>query len=124
MLRLSGIRAGYGQIEVLHGVDLLVPGGEVVGVLGANGAGKSTLLRVAAGLIPVDEGSVSLDGDDVTGASAVERARRGLCLIPEGRGVFRQLTVRENLAVVSGGRAVDDAVDRAVTLFPRLSSRH
>ena len=123
MLRLSGIRAGYGQLEVLHGIDLVVPRGEVVGVLGANGAGKSTLLRVAAGLIPADQGSVWLDGDDITGAPCVERARRGVCLIPEGRGVFRQLTVRENLAVATGGRGVDEAVDRAVSLFPRLETR-
>lgn len=123
MLRLSGIRAGYGQIEVLHGVDLVVPAGEVVGLLGANGAGKSTLLRVAAGLVPADEGAVSLDGEDLTGASCVERARRGICLIPEGRGVFRQLTVRENLAVAAGGRHVADAVDGALSLFPRLATR-
>lgn len=123
MLRLAGIRAGYGQVEVLHGVDLVVPPGEVVGVLGANGAGKSTLLRVAAGLLPADQGSVSLDGDDVTGVSCVERARRGLCLIPEGRGVFRQLTVRENLAVAAGGHGIDEAVARTVSLFPRLESR-
>ncbi|MGH8973495.1 MAG: ATP-binding cassette domain-containing protein [Acidimicrobiia bacterium] len=123
MMRLEQVHAGYGQVEVLHGVDLVVPPGEVVGLLGANGAGKSTLLRVAAGLVPVDRGRVTLNGEDVTATSCVGRARRGLCLIPEGRGIFRQLTVRENLAMHAGGRQVDNAVERATSLFPRLGER-
>jgi branched-chain amino acid transport system ATP-binding protein len=123
MLRLQGIRAGYRRTQVLHGVDLVVPEGSAVGLLGANGAGKTTLLRVAAGLLAPTAGSVQLDGAPVERLRAHDRARRGLCLIPEGRAIFRQLTVRENLAMQAGGRAVDEAVDRAATTFPVLKER-
>jgi branched-chain amino acid transport system ATP-binding protein len=123
MLRLDGIRAGYRRSQVLHGVDLVVPEGAAVGLLGANGAGKSTLLRVAAGLLPATAGSISLGGERVEGISAHDRTRRGLCLIPEGRAIFRQLTVRENLAMQVGGRDVDGAVERAASAFPVLADR-
>jgi len=123
MLRLEGIRAGYRRTQVLHGVDLTVPPGSAVGLLGANGAGKTTLLRVAAGLMAPTAGSVSLDGEAVTALGTHERARRGLCLIPEGRAIFRQLTVRENLAMQVGGRGLDDAIDRAAAAFPVLRDR-
>src|SRR2546423_220989 len=123
MLRLEGIRAGYRRSEVLHGVDLAVPEGAAVGLLGANGAGKSTLLRVAAGLLPATGGTISLGGERIEGVSAHDRARRGLCLIPEGRAIFRQLTVRENLAMQVGGRDVDGAVERVASAFPVLGAR-
>ncbi|HYT38737.1 MAG TPA: ABC transporter ATP-binding protein [Acidimicrobiia bacterium] len=123
MLRLTGVRAGYHRTEVLHGVDLLVPPGAAVALLGANGAGKSTLLRVAAGLLPATGGSVWLGEERVDGLSTHERTRRGLCLIPEGRAIFRQLTVRQNLAMQVGGKDVDAAVDRAVAAFPMLRDR-
>ena len=123
MLRLSGVRAGYRRTEVLHGVDLVVPPGAAVALLGANGAGKSTLLRVAAGLLPATGGSVWFGDERVDGLSTHERARRGLCLIPEGRAIFRGLTVRQNLAMQVGGKNVDTAVDRAVAAFPMLGDR-
>jgi branched-chain amino acid transport system ATP-binding protein len=123
MLRLDGVRAGYGRTEVLHGVDIVVPPGSAVALLGANGAGKSTLLRVASGLLPTREGTITLDEDQVEDSPAHERARRGLCLIPEGRAIFRQLTVRQNLAMHVGGKAVDQAIDRAVAVFALLGER-
>jgi branched-chain amino acid transport system ATP-binding protein len=123
MLRLEQVRAGYGRTEVLHGVDLVVPPGSAVALLGANGAGKSTLLRVAGGLLPVRSGTITLGEDRVDGAPPHDRARRGLCLIPEGRAIFRPLTVRQNLAMHVGGKDVDRAVDRAVGAFPVLGER-
>ena len=123
MLQLDGIRAGYGRTQVLHGVDLVVPEGSAVGLLGANGAGKTTLLRVAAGLMAPTGGSVRFDAEPVERLSAHDRARRGLCLIPEGRAIFRQLSVRENLAMQVGGRGVDEAIDKAASAFPVLRDR-
>jgi branched-chain amino acid transport system ATP-binding protein len=124
MLALRGIRASYGQIEVLHGVDLTLPAGGVMAVLGPNRAGKSTLLRTITGTHPMTEGDIFLAGRRVNGASPVDLARRGVCLIPEGRGIFPNLTVRENLrmATYSGvGRAAIE--DRAFEVFPKLSPR-
>ena len=123
MLTLRQVRAGYGRTEVLHGVDVVVPPGSAVALLGANGAGKSTLLRVAAGLLPATSGIISLGGDAVTDVAPHVRSRRGLCLIPEGRAIFRQLTVRQNLAMHVGGKAVDRAIDRAAAAFPILRER-
>ena len=123
MLTLSAVRAGYGRVEVLRGVDLTVPAGSVVALLGANGAGKTTLLRVAAGLLAPTAGEVLLDGRPVTAARTHRRVRRGLCLIPEGRGIFRPLTVRENLAMFAGGRHVPAAIRTAAAAFPVLGER-
>ena len=123
MLRLRGVRAGYGRVEVLRDVDLTVPAGTVVALLGSNGAGKSTLLRVAAGLLPPTAGEVLLDGRPVGTSRAHRRARQGLCLIPEGRGIFRPLTVRENLAMFAGGRDVPAAIRTASAAFPILEQR-
>jgi branched-chain amino acid transport system ATP-binding protein len=123
MLRLHGVRAGYGRTEVLHGIDLTVPEGRAVALLGANGAGKTTLLRVAAGLLPVSAGQVTLGDNPVGTDPAWRRSRHGLCLIPEGRGIFRQLSVRDNLAMFTGGRDVAGAVETAVAAFPILGER-
>ena len=103
-LELIDVRAGYGRIEVLHGVDLVVPTGKVTALLGPNGAGKSTLLRTVGGLVPATSGCVHLDGVHVNGASPSALARAGLCHIPEGRGVFPNLTVTENLRMTLYGR--------------------
>jgi branched-chain amino acid transport system ATP-binding protein len=123
MLELRGIRAGYGEHVVLRDVSLTVQPGSVVAVLGPNGAGKTTLLRVASGLLRPAAGAVLLDGEDVTRARAHARARRGLCHIPEGRGIYPTLTVRENLVLHSrqGEEAV--AVDRAIAAFPVLGEK-
>jgi branched-chain amino acid transport system ATP-binding protein len=124
MLELQGIRAGYDAIDVLFGIDLAVPGGSVCALLGPNGAGKTTLLNVAAGLHRPTAGEVVYAGRSVTGVDAVELARRGVCLIPEGRGVFPNLTVDENLRMMTfAGAAFTDVQERAFTRFPRLKER-
>jgi branched-chain amino acid transport system ATP-binding protein len=126
LVELRGVRAAYGAIEVLHGVDLVLAPGEVLAVLGPNGAGKSTMLRVLAGLHPLAGGDVFVAGRRVNGASATALARAGLCLIPEGRGVFPNLTVRENLRMAAGvARRGTAAVveDAAYARFPRLRDR-
>jgi ABC-type branched-subunit amino acid transport system ATPase component/ABC-type branched-subunit amino acid transport system permease subunit len=120
VLELRGVRAGYGEVEVLHGVDLVVAPGEVVAVLGANGAGKSTLCAVAAGLVAPTAGSVHLEGDDITTLAPHRRARAGLVLAPEARGIFPGLTVDDNLAI----RLLDPAQrDAARARFPILGER-
>ena len=124
-LELRGIRAGYGRVEVLHGVDLAVPSRGVVALLGPNGAGKSTLLRVAGGRTTPTSGEVRLRGQDVTGRSAQRLARAGLCSVPEGRGVFPNLTVTENLRMWTHRSGVRRAQveEQAYARFPRLGER-
>jgi branched-chain amino acid transport system ATP-binding protein len=125
LLELRGIRAGYDGVDALHGVDLAVPGGALVGILGANGAGKSTTLKVISGLVRPTAGSVWLEGHDVTGASAVHLARAGVCLIPEGRGIFPNLTVSENVLMDSytNGRTPAQLEEIAYARFPALAGR-
>jgi ABC-type branched-subunit amino acid transport system ATPase component len=120
VLVLDQVVAGYGDVEVLHGVDLVVPPGEVVALLGANGAGKSTLCGVAAGLVAATTGRVTLGVQDVTTLPPHLRERAGILLVPEARGIFPGLTVEENLAVLLAG-AEDRA--RAYERFPILSER-
>ena len=124
ILQLRGIHAGYGTIEVLHGVDLTVNTGEVVALLGPNGAGKSTTIKVLSGLLKPTSGHIVVAGRDVTGASAHALARAGLCTIPEGRGVFPNLTVRENLLMATYmGRRLNEIEERTYERFPRLAER-
>jgi branched-chain amino acid transport system ATP-binding protein len=124
VLELRGIRAAYGSIEVLHGVDLSIPAGTVVALLGPNGAGKSTTLQVACGLIPPTSGSVLLAGRDVTGVKAEDLARVGVTTIPEGRGIFPNLTVRENLLMATyAGVSMRHVESVAYERFPRLKER-
>ena len=101
LVELRGLRAGYGAIEVLHGVDLAVAGRVGHALLGPNGAGKTTTLRTLAGLHPATAGEILLAGRRVNGGPADDLSRAGLCLVPEGRGVFPNLTVRENLRVAT-----------------------
>jgi ABC-type branched-subunit amino acid transport system ATPase component len=119
-LSLSGIVAGYGDAEILHGVTVNLYAGKVIALLGANGAGKSTLCGVAAGLVTPTDGSVVLKGADLTARPTYQRARTGLMLVPEARGVFPGLTVDENLSVSL--RAPQDR-DRAYSRFPLLAER-
>ena len=123
-LELVRIHAAYGGIEVLHGIDLAVRSGEVVALLGANGAGKSTTVKVAAGLLRPSSGAVRVAGHEVTGVPSHELARIGVCTIPEGRGVFPNLTVSENLWMatqVTGDRGALESA--AFARFPRLADR-
>ena len=124
LLALEGIRAAYDNIEVLHGVDLSVGPGEVVAILGANGAGKSTTLKVACGLMTPRAGKVLVAGRDVTGVRPEELARRGLITIPEGKGIFPNLSVRENLLMATyAGCKLAEVEAIAYERFPRLKER-
>jgi branched-chain amino acid transport system ATP-binding protein len=124
VLELRDVQAGYSEIAVLHGVSLAIPPRTVFGVLGPNGAGKTTMLRVAAGLHPPTHGDLFVAGRRVNGASPEELARRGLCTIPEGRGVFPNLTVRENLWMATyRGMKRSEIEDAAFERFPRLAYR-
>src|SRR5439155_4268552 len=125
MLELVGIKAGYGEIEVLHGIDLEVTRGSVFALLGANGSGKSTALKVASGRLRPSAGSVRLAGADVTKWRPERLTRAGLCTIPEGRGVFPNLTVAENLQMWTfrGRLRRRDVEERAYARFPILGRR-
>ena len=124
LLELRGVRAAYGSIEVLHGGDLSVPPGTVVARLGPNGAGKSTTLQVACGLLAPTAGSVLLAGRDVTGVKAEDLARAGVTTIPEGKGIFPNLTVRENLLMATyAGASMKHVEAVAYERFPRLKER-
>jgi branched-chain amino acid transport system ATP-binding protein len=123
VLELENITAGYGDTVVLRDVSLSVPDSKVVALLGPNGAGKTTLLRVAAGLIKPMSGRVALNGEDVTARRPYYRSRRGLCNLPEGRGIFPSLTVRDNLILQSPKGKESATIERAVQSFPALATR-
>ena len=124
LLELVDVRAGYGPIEVLHGVSLTVHRGEVLALLGPNGGGKSTSLKAAGGLIELMSGDIRLAGRSVAGVSADRLARLGLCTIPEGRGIFPNLSVRENLLMCTHtGAKLADIEAVAYDRFPRLGDR-
>ena len=124
ILELIDLHAAYGRIEVLRGVDLLVPRGAVMALLGPNGAGKTTLLRVMSGLMPATGGHVHLGGVHVNDASPDQLTRAGLTMVPEGRGIFPNLTVEENLWVSSySGQPVEKILTEAYGRFPRLKER-
>ncbi|MDB5856122.1 MAG: Branched-chain amino acid transport system ATP-binding protein [Herminiimonas sp.] len=126
MLKATGIHARYGDSHILHGVDLHVPDGKTVGLLGRNGMGKTTLIRSLMGFVPVVGGSVQWQGRDVTGSAPERMARLGIGYVPEGRGIFPNLSVRENL-VMSARAGVDGrrewTYERVLDLFPRLKER-
>ena len=124
VLELRGIHAAYDRIDVLFGIDLEVPESSVVALLGPNGAGKSTALRVAAGLHAPTAGDVLIAGRRVNGVRPEDLARRGLCLIPEGRGIFPNLTVRDNLRMMTYTGTPEAVIEeRAFLRFPRLQER-
>jgi len=127
LLALDGLKVAYGGIQAVKGIDLVVGKGELVCLIGANGAGKTTTLKGVTGLQPVSGGTVRYDGEDVTGARAFELVRKGLAMVPEGRGVFGALTIEENLAMGAYVRTDRDGirsdVERVFGLFPRLKER-
>jgi len=122
-LEVQRLHAGYGRTEVLRGVDLSIDVGSVVAILGPNGAGKSTLLRTISGLIAPTDGSITLFGDDATRESPARRVTRGLCHIPEGRGIFRSLTVQENIELLAPRGSTAETLDAVVQAFPILGQR-
>jgi branched-chain amino acid transport system ATP-binding protein len=127
-LALSGIDAFYGDSHVLHDVSLRLGGGRLLGLLGRNGAGKTTTMSVTVGLLPPRHGTVTIDGRPVTGSTPETIAAHGVALVPQGRRVFRSLTVRENLAVAGrrprDGRRAAWTLDTVYDVFPRLRERH
>jgi branched-chain amino acid transport system ATP-binding protein len=121
--KLERIVAGYGEAAVLRDVSLAVPDGCVVALLGPNGAGKTTLLRVASGLVQPSAGDVLLDGRSLRGNGSDAFARVGICHVPEGRGIFRSMTVKDNLLLQAPDGHEADALGQAVDAFPRLGER-
>lgn len=123
MLTLDSVTTAYGGTTVLRNVDLNVGKGEVLALLGPNGAGKTTLLRTATGFVKPKSGSIRMGERDLTGASPHTFTRAGICHLPEGRGIFPSLSVRDNLLVHARTRKLDDAVAEATALFPVLGKR-
>ena len=126
LLQIRNLVAGYGSTEILRGVDLDVHAGEVVALLGSNGAGKSTLINMACGIYPLSQGSVYFDGADLTGAHYRSVVQAGLIQVPEGRKVFPNLSVLENLELGSFTRARANRahnMEKVFTIFPRLKER-
>ncbi len=124
ILELRDIRAGYGPVEVVHGVSLEVAAGSVMALLGPNGGGKTTLLNVCAGTVTPSGGEVRYEGTTVTKMSADDRARKGICTVPEGRGIFPNLSVRENLLMATQvGVPMGQIEEVAFSQFPQLSGR-
>lgn len=126
MLTVEGLRSRYGRIEVLHGIDLTVQSGEIVTVVGANGAGKTTLLKCLSGTQPVSGGTITFRGETLTGVPAHRRPARGLTQSPEGRQIFTNLTVEENLrlgAFLFADDRVDKDMEDAFRMFPILQEK-
>ena len=127
LISLENLQVSYGGIRAVKGVDLVVEPGELVCLIGANGAGKTTTLRAITGLVHAAGGRIIYEGNDIAALKPHEISRRGLALVPEGRGVFAQLTIEENLAMGAYARndraGVAADIDRAYTFFPRLKER-
>ena len=126
LLQLRGLRGGYGRAEVLRGIDLEVQHGEIVALLGSNGAGKSTLNNIVSGVVPASAGTVFFDGQDITNRHYREVVKAGLIQVPEGRKVFPNLSVLENLELGSFTRARArraSNLERVFAIFPRLKER-
>ena len=127
LLELRALEVAYGGIRAVRGIDLRVDAGELVCLIGANGAGKSTTLRAICGLAPLAGGDIVYDGQSINGRKSFELVRRGLVMVPEGRGIFGQLTIEENLAmgayVRRDGAQVRQDTERVFSLFPRLAER-
>ncbi|MBI3158564.1 MAG: ABC transporter ATP-binding protein [Chloroflexi bacterium] len=127
MLEVRDIHTYYGNIHALKGVTLEVNQGEIVTLIGANGAGKTTTLRTISGLLHPRQGSISLDGEDITACPAHELVYRGIAMVPEGRGVFAKMSVQENLEMGAYHRSdrpgISADMERVFTLFPRLRER-
>lgn len=127
MLEINNLHVYYGGIHALHGISLRVPDGKIVTLLGANGAGKSSTLRTIAGIVKPSEGSITFDGQNLLGLKSFEVLRRGIALVPEGRRVFVNLTVRENLILGAYTRndkaEINRTMEEIFSIFPRLQER-
>jgi branched-chain amino acid transport system ATP-binding protein len=127
LLELKRLQVAYGGIQAVKGIDLSVGDGELVCLIGANGAGKTTTLKGITGLQPIKSGAIRYAGEDITGRPAFELVRKGLSMVPEGRGVFGALTIDENLAMGAYARAdrtgIKRDAERVFELFPRLKER-
>jgi branched-chain amino acid transport system ATP-binding protein len=128
IVELQGLRAGYGEIQVLWGVDLVVRRGKITALIGSNGAGKTTLMRALSGLIPVRSGSYRVEGVDRVDATAATILRQGIVHVPEGRRLFGAMSVEDNLLMGAYSRTAERAeirrdMDRVYTTFPRLFER-
>jgi branched-chain amino acid transport system ATP-binding protein len=127
LLRVEGIEAGYGDVQILWGISLAAAAGAVTTLVGANGAGKTTTLRAIMGSIPARKGRIAFAGADVTGLSPHEKTARGLVLVPEGRQLFADMSVEENLEMGAfsgrGRRRFAERLDQVYALFPRLKER-
>lgn len=128
MLEVKDLRVNYGGIEALKGISFEVNEGEIVTLIGANGAGKSTTLKAISGLVPMAGGSIVYNGESLSGADSQKIVQKGISLVPEGRKVFPNLTVLENLKVGAYLRtdkaAIEEDIERMYKLFPRLKERH
>jgi branched-chain amino acid transport system ATP-binding protein len=124
VLEMRDVKAAYGRIEVLHGVNLVVPEASVVALLGPNGAGKTTTIKVASGQMRPTAGHVHVAGRHVNGVGPDDLARAGVCTIPDGRGIFPNLSVTENLRMVTfAGKSTSKVLDRSFDVFPKLKQR-
>ena len=122
LLKVKGLMAGYGKVPVLHGINLEVGEGEILGVLGHNGMGKTTLLKTLMGIVPATGGQVIFDGEDLSEMKSSGRASMGLGYVPQGRGIFPNLSVQDNLRMGVAAHDMDevDAIERVLADFPRL----
>jgi len=127
MLEVHALRAGYGAINVLWDVSIEIAAGKLTTIIGPNGAGKTTLLRAMVGMLPAQQGTIRLDGRQIANADTWTLAERGLCMIPEGRMVFRDMTVEENLVMGAYPKAaragLNRNLERSYALFPKLRDR-
>ncbi len=128
MLELSGLHTGYGETQIIHGLDLKVAEGRVLAILGRNGAGKTTTLKAIMALLPANKGAIRFGGEDITKLRSYEIARRGAAYVPETRDIFQSLSVRENLALAvrlpaRSGQAQRWTIERVLAFFPKLAAR-
>jgi branched-chain amino acid transport system ATP-binding protein len=127
LLELKALHVSYGGIKAVKGIDLCVRAGELVCLIGANGAGKTTTLKAICGMLPIASGSVWYAGENISGTPPFRLARKGLAMVPEGRGIFGQLTVEENLGMGAYRRddkpAIAEDIERTYGVFPRLKER-
>jgi branched-chain amino acid transport system ATP-binding protein len=127
LLEVVGLCAGYGDVPVLRGIDLSIPAGSITALIGANGAGKTTLLRAISGIIPIEAGTIHYDGKDIAGMPPQDIVRGGLVQVPEGRRLFPDMTVHENLLVGSSSPVArpkrDENLATVLELFPKVQAR-